>query len=77
MTVKTRSGENLSECPYCGSDEYYVITYYRGRGAYHFRFDGEMADNSQMYDCLSARMCTTAFCGNCQKRLGTTVREQP
>ena len=46
---------NITECPYCGYDEYYIKQYIKGKLSYYKRFDGKEADNSDMYDYLDAK----------------------
>lgn len=61
----------ITECPHCGSEEYYVNITFKGRGAYRYRFDGETADNHHLHDCCTYPEKETVYCGECQKRLGT------
>ncbi len=61
---------NITECPYCGHDEYYIKQYHSGYGNYYFRYDGEEAENGDMHNYLSSRNTSKyAWCGNCDKRL--------
>ena len=61
---------NITECPYCGYDEYYIKQYIKGKLSYYKRFDGKEADNSDMYDYLDAKNISKyAWCGWCHKRL--------
>lgn len=58
----------LSKCPHCGSDTYYVRYTYSGQGAYHRHYDGsEGADNSGIYDKLGMKPGKRAFCSDCHK----------
>lgn len=59
--------QTLSACPHCGGEEFYVMQVYKGKGAYHRRFDGYSADNTGMYDCLNVRVGKRAFCTDCHK----------
>lgn len=62
----------LTECPFCGSDEYYTSTYMFGIVDCRVRFDGEEAENGNMYESLSERRRKTerAYCVCCEKYLG-------
>lgn len=69
-TVQDITGPNMTECPYCGNDEYYVNYRYSGTGAYRYRFDREEAENGDMYDCLKDTVVGKfAYCCNCDKRI--------
>ncbi|MNJ53535.1 hypothetical protein D3C77_489280 [compost metagenome] len=59
----------LTGCPHCGGDTYYVRYTYSGKGAYHRRYDGvsEGTDNSGMYDKLGMKPGKRAFCSDCHK----------
>ncbi|HEJ2342260.1 TPA: hypothetical protein ACWLUJ_005777 [Pseudomonas aeruginosa] len=59
--------QTLSECPHCGADQFYVVQVYSGKGAYHRRFDGYSADNTDMYNCLNHRASKRAFCSECDR----------
>lgn len=59
----------LTACPYCGADEFYVQYVYSGTGAYYRRYDGEQegVDNSGMHDKLMMKPGKRAFCVDCHK----------
>lgn len=60
--------QEVKACPHCGNDdEFYVIQTYSGRGVYRRGFDGIVTDNSQMYDCLNAKVSKRAYCASCDK----------
>lgn len=60
----------LTECPYCGNDEYFIKQRYRGTCEYNMRFDGKPAENGQMWDNAEfANTSKHAYCNNCYKRL--------
>lgn len=61
---------DLKECPFCGYDEYYHKNYLFGTSWYGMRFDGKEADNTEMYDGLSAKYGKKAYCRNCNRLLG-------
>lgn len=63
--------QSLSKCPHCGSETFYVMQAYAGKGAYYRRFDGYQAENSGMYDSLRHRISKRAFCGECKKPLAS------
>lgn len=69
-TVQDERNPKITECPYCGHDEYYVNYRYSGVGAYRHRFDGKEAENGDMYDCLKDTVVGKfAYCCNCNKRI--------
>ncbi|WP_219096264.1 hypothetical protein [Pseudomonas sp. UMAB-40] len=58
----------VKACPHCGNDdEFYVMQTYSGRGVYRRGFDGYVTDNTDMYDCLSAKVSKRAYCATCHK----------
>ncbi|MBX8558096.1 hypothetical protein K5D43_26825, partial [Pseudomonas cichorii] len=58
----------IRACPHCGNDdEFYVVQRYSGQGVYRRCFDGSSTDNTEMYNCLAAKVSKRAFCGSCDK----------
>lgn len=58
--------QDVKCCPHCGNDdEFYVIQTYSGKGKYKRGFDGFVTDNTEMYDCLDAKVSKKAFCESC------------
>lgn len=69
-TVQDENEPNITECPYCGHDEYYTNIRYSGLGIYRRRFDGEDANNEDMYDCLrNTTIGKFVYCCRCEKRI--------
>lgn len=69
-TVQNMDNPNITECPYCGYDKYYVKMHYSGDGIYRYRFDGKPAENSDMYECLNeTTIGKFAYCCNCNKKI--------
>lgn len=67
MAKKLPPITELSECPNCGGDEFFVMQRYRGQGPYNRRFDRkDAADNTEMYNCLNETAGKTAFCCDCR-----------
>ena len=63
--------EQLSCCPFCGNEEFYVTNWMTGSCEFNMRFDGEEAsDNSQMYDGLIIDKGKRAYCNNCFEYIG-------
>lgn len=63
-------GKDIKECPYCGSEEYYIKQRVSGTSYYGLRFDGSEADNTQMYEALNFENTSKyAWCRECNKRL--------
>lgn len=61
----------LSECPFCGYDEFYETEYVYGTTRWRSRFDGKEADNSDLYDGLRIKDSSgRIYCDNCNKFLG-------
>jgi hypothetical protein len=65
----------LTACPHCGGDEFYVVQRYKGTGNYNRRFDGGSADNTTMYDCLKEVAGKIAFCVDCNVALARWDQE--
>ena len=64
---------DLTECPFCGSAEFFRLNHYQGKSTFYERFDGKEAyDNSQMYDSLSMRQGQKVYCADCKEYLGNT-----
>lgn len=62
---------DLTECPYCGSNEFYTKARYSGPIVYFERFNGEKADNSGMYDFLTKITSgNNVWCAVCGEYLG-------
>ena len=61
---------NITCCPYCGSEEYYIKQSFKGTCNYYMRFDGKEADNGEMWENSSIKNTSKyARCSNCNKRL--------
>ena len=61
---------SISECPKCGHDKFYTKSYASGIIRYIERFDGEEANNGDMYEGLShKKQSKYAYCNGCNKRL--------
>lgn len=61
----------LTECPFCGCDEFYTTQYVYGTIRYNERYDGEEAENAELYDGLNCKNYSgRAYCRNCNKYLG-------
>lgn len=57
-------------CPKCGSDEgYYTKDYAYGNIRTNHKFDGSIADNTEMYMYLEHKMGKYAYCSSCGKRI--------
>ncbi|WP_457748755.1 hypothetical protein [Sulfurimonas sp.] len=66
---------DLTECPLCGGDEYYVIARPIGTIITHYRFDGGDADNTEMYANLSDKPQKFVYCSNCQVKIARNNKE--
>lgn len=77
MAKKLPPITEVSACPHCGGDEFFVMQRYKGVGPYHRRFDrNEGADNTEMYDCLNETVGKTAFCSDCNQPVARWDQEQ-
>lgn len=70
----------LTECPHCGGDEYYVRYQFSGKGIYGRRYDGDQSvaaavDNSGMHDKLVMRPGKRAYCTDCDKPVAVYAGE--
>ena len=65
--------KELTECPFCGHDEYYGKYFTYGTVRMHSKYDGkfETPTNAEAYDYLQTRTDSgRMYCGNCHKYLG-------
>lgn len=65
----------LTECPWCGSEEFYTHEYARGQIFFTERFDGGEADNTEMYSLLDFSYGVKAFCEDCGRYLGNRKKD--
>lgn len=66
----------LKCCPFCGCEEYYEKQYVRGTIEYISRFDGEEADNSELYEGLLYDCSGRVYCVDCGRYLGNIQTEK-
>lgn len=60
----------FEKCPYCGCEEFYINQRAQGNLEYHYRFDGDEADNGELHEPLSyTNIGKFAYCSECSKRL--------
>lgn len=67
---------DLTECPFCGCEEYYTKEYVCGVIRYNECFDGSEADNDTLYDGLKYKDKSyhgKAYCRSCDKYLGSVM----
>lgn len=63
--------KDLTECPFCGHDEFYTTEYVYGTVRCRGRFDGKEAENGEMYDGLNCkRYSGRCYCDSCGRYLG-------
>lgn len=69
-TVQDLMHPTITECPYCGYDEFYYNQHMVGNGAMYVRYDGEETDNGCMHETLRyTPIGKFAYCCNCHKRV--------
>ena len=62
--------KNIKECPYCGSEEYYIKQSFTGTCNFRIRFDGKQTDNGDMHDnTLYKNTSKFVYCNDCNKKL--------
>jgi hypothetical protein len=61
----------IDKCPHCGSDNgfYTKDTVKAGHLRYFYNYDGEEADNGDMWDSVRVEQGKYAYCNECHKRL--------
>lgn len=60
----------LTECPFCGNDEYFHKIYVKGSTKHYHLFSGEIADNSELYKSIPMIEDKRCYCSVCEKYLG-------
>lgn len=67
-----KGGSQVTCCPKCGSDDYYVEVIVSGRSGWHRSLvSGESSDNIGFWDHVDQKVLKTAFCTDCFEKLGT------
>ncbi len=61
---------DLKSCPFCGSEEFYVKQYAYGTMICRERFDGEEANNEDLFEGLNYKSSGRAYCLSCDRYLG-------
>ena len=71
MAKKLHYSKDMMECPYCGSDEFYVKQSYSGVCRFRMKIDGGQSNNNgEMYDyAIHNDLTKYAYCNQCEKRL--------
>lgn len=62
-------------CPYCGCEEYYEKMTVSGISIFRSRFDGEEAENTEMYDGLDFHGSGRVYCSECNMYLGNHQKD--
>jgi len=65
--------DDLNCCPFCGCDEFYEKQQAKGTIHYRMRFDGEVTENSDMYDSLFINYSGRVYCEKCNHYLGNYI----
>lgn len=64
----------LERCPFCGHNEYYTTEYVYGVIRYAERYDGEEANNAELYEGLNTKNYNgRIYCRYCNKYLGNRI----
>ena len=80
-----KKGENtvkfkdLTECPFCGFDEYYGKYYTYGTIRMYSHYDGKFqsVSNADMYESLTTRNDSgRMYCGNCDRYIGNIYTDK-
>jgi len=68
---------DLTECPFCGYDEFYTNAYVYGNTRYAESFDGHEVDNESLYEGLISKPVSgRAYCQNCRRYLGNKIADK-
>lgn len=62
--------KDLKNCPFCGSNTFYVRQHAEGTVIFRFCPDGSEADNEDMYNTVSLTEGINVYCDNCQRFIG-------
>lgn len=65
----------LTECPFCGNDEYFHKIYVNGSTRHYGLFNGGIADNTEFYESITHIGGKRCYCSNCEKYLGDIVTD--
>ena len=69
-TVYSIDNPPFTQCPFCGSEEFFIKEHISGPAQMCFRFDGEEADNGDLYEGLTIKETGVfAYCSGCGKRV--------
>ncbi|MGA6364908.1 hypothetical protein [Proteus penneri] len=72
--MKLKSG--VMSCPHCGNDySFYVMHTASGSTSYFYGFNGDDVDNTHLWDGVKLKSKKTAFCGECQRSLGSVIED--
>lgn len=64
--------KDMTKCPYCGSEEFYIKQSYKGYIEYKMRFDKDenKVTNYELYEnATHTNLTKYAYCRECEKRL--------
>ncbi|MBC8947036.1 hypothetical protein Xind_03583 [Xenorhabdus indica] len=62
---------NIKKCPKCEStDGFYILTKITQHTSDHFNFDGEYLDHHKTWDSIKTKQEKTAYCNQCNCKLG-------
>ena len=67
--------EDLTCCPFCGSEIFYEKEQAYGNIEFNSRFDGKEAENYDLYEGLSFRSSGRCYCRDCNKYLGNIIND--
>lgn len=70
QTVHSIDNPPFTQCPFCGSEDFFIKEHISGPVHMKFRFDGEVADNGDMYEgTTTTETGVFAYCSGCRKRI--------
>lgn len=64
--------KNITNCPYCGNDEYYVYFTVSGKSSYNYKLGTNEPgySNSDIWDGIYMKEQRTMYCNECHKKIG-------
>ena len=61
---------DLSCCPFCGNNTFYVEVWASGKGKHYSSFDGDTSMNTEFLDQFNFQYGGQTYCSGCNNYLG-------